>query len=214
MTKAFHDDTIAALAAPDTTRTAPLPRIKFSPRGFAIDHPDRKAGERLMAEALGAGTREAMHGLLTQLVKASVVGQKRDKTSLGFMLAMVRTIAPRDALEAMLTAQMVSVHVMAMRCAHRLASAADAAQQDSAARALSRLARTFPAQMEALSRHRARIAGLRHPSADGGDRATRIERVIVMPGDVAGDADAGTIAPGEARDRQSGDVDATQATGA
>jgi hypothetical protein len=54
----------------------------------------------------------------------------------------------------MLVAQMVSVHVMAMRCAHQLASAQDIAQQDSAGRALGRLARTFPAQIEALNRYR------------------------------------------------------------
>jgi len=40
---------------------------------------------------------------------------------------------------------MMSVHVMAMRCAHHLANADDVAQQDSAARAFGRLARTFPA---------------------------------------------------------------------
>jgi hypothetical protein len=49
---------------------------------------------------------------------------------------------------------MVSVHLMAMRCAHHLANAEDIAGHDSAARALGRLARTFPAQIEALNRHR------------------------------------------------------------
>ena len=54
----------------------------------------------------------------------------------------------------MLVAQMVCVHVMAMRCAYHLANAQDVAQQDSAGRALGRLARTFPAQIEALNRYR------------------------------------------------------------
>ena len=66
----------------------------------------------------------------------------------------VKSIKPRDSIEAMLVAQMVSVHVMAMRCAHHLANADDLAQHDSAARALGRLARTFPAQIEALNRYR------------------------------------------------------------
>jgi hypothetical protein len=70
------------------------------------------------------------------------------------MISMVRSIKPRDSIEAMLVAQMVSVHVMAMRCAHHLANADDLAQHDSAARALGRLARTFPAQIEALNRYR------------------------------------------------------------
>ena len=51
-------------------------------------------------------------------------------------------------------AQMVSVHVMAMRCAHHLAEAEDPVQRDSAALALGRLARTFPAQIDALNRYR------------------------------------------------------------
>ena len=101
----------------------------------------------------GVADREAMHGIVRQLVRASVTGESPDEVTLSFMLSMVRSIRPRDPLEAMLVAQMVSVHVMAMRCAHHLADADDLAQHDSAARALGRLARTFPAQIEALNRH-------------------------------------------------------------
>jgi hypothetical protein len=80
--------------------------------------------------------------------------QKPDAVNLAFMISMVRSIKPRDSVEAMLVAQMVSVHVMAMRCAYHLANAEDVARQDSAGRALGRLARTFPAQIEALNRNR------------------------------------------------------------
>lgn len=134
-------------------RCAPL-RVKLSSQGFSIDHPDQELGERLMADALGVADRDAMHGILRQLVRASVNGQKPDAVNLAFMIAMVKSIKPRDAVEAMLVAQMVSVHVMAMRCAHHLASAEDIACQESAGRALGRLARTFPAQIEALNRYR------------------------------------------------------------
>jgi hypothetical protein len=134
-------------------RCSPL-RVKLSSQGFAIDHPDSELGEQLMAEALGVADRDAMHGILRQLVKASVNGQQPDAVNLAFMISMVKSIKPRDAVEAMLVAQMVSVHVMAMRCAYHLANADDVARQDSAARALGRLARTFPAQIEALNRYR------------------------------------------------------------
>src|SRR5512140_1754234 len=107
-----------------------------------------------MTDALGVADRDEMYGLLRQLIRASVSGKKPDPTTLAFMIAMVESIRPRDTIEAMLVAQMVSVHVMAMRCAHHLANASDLAQHDSAARALGRLARTFPAQIEALNRHR------------------------------------------------------------
>jgi len=143
-----------AIAAAGQAKAAAAPRIKFVSGGFAIDHPDPELGEQLMADALGVSDRDAMHGMLRQLVKASVKGDKPDEVNLAFMIAMVKSIKPRDSVEAMLVAQMVSVHVMAMRCAYRLANADDIARQDSAGRALGRLARTFPAQIEALTRYR------------------------------------------------------------
>ena len=139
-----------------STEAAAAPRIKLLPHGFSIDHPDPELGEQLTADALGVSDRDAVHGILKQLVKASVNGERPDEVNLSFMISMVKSIKPRDAVEAMLVAQMVSVHVMAMRCAYRLANAKDAAQQDSAGRLLSRLARTFPAQIEALNRNRSR----------------------------------------------------------
>jgi hypothetical protein len=143
-----------AIAATDQTKAAAAPRIKLLSHGFSIDHPDPELGEQLMANALGVADRDAMHGILRQLVKASVSGENPDEVNLSFMISMVKSIKPRDSVEAMLVAQMVSVHVMAMRCAHHLANADDLAQHDSAARALGRLARTFPAQIEALTRYR------------------------------------------------------------
>ena len=144
----------ATTAATGQTRAALAPRIKLLSHGFSIDHPDPETGEQLMADALGVADREAMHGILRQLVKASVSGESPDEVNLSFMISMVKSIRPRDSVEAMLVAQMVSVHVMAMRCAHHLANADDLAQHDSAARALDRLARTFPAQIDALTRYR------------------------------------------------------------
>src|SRR6202051_1208017 len=127
------------ITATDPTKAAAAPGIRLSPHGFSIDHPDPKLGEQLMADALGVADRDAMHGILTQLVKASVTGEKPDAVNLSFMISMVKSIKPRDSVEAMLVAQMVSVHMMAMRCAHHLASAEDIAQQDSSGRALGRL---------------------------------------------------------------------------
>jgi hypothetical protein len=139
-----------AAAAPATA-----PRIKLSPQGFCIDHPDPELGERLMADTLGVADPDAMHGILRQLVRASVKGERCDEVNLPFMIAMIKSIKPRDCVEAMLVAQMVSVHVMAMRCAHRLASAQDAAQQDSAGRALG-----WPGRFRPRSRRSTAIAAM------------------------------------------------------
>ena len=147
-------NTATAMAATGRTKAAAGVRVKLLPHGFSIDHPDSELGEQLMADALGVADRDAMHGILRQLVKASVNGERPDEVNLAFMISMVKSIKPRDSVEAMLMAQMVSVHVMAMRCAHHLANAEDIARQDSAGRALGRLARTFPIQMEALNRYR------------------------------------------------------------
>src|SRR5713226_3582469 len=148
------------MAATGRTKAAAAVRVKLLSHGFSIDHPDSEVGEQLMADALGVADRDAMHGILRQLVKASVNGQEP-----------VKSIKPRDSVEAMLVAQMVSVHVMAMRCAHHLANAEDIAQQDSAGRALGRLARTFPAQIEALSRYR-----------NNGEPAITVQNVSVQDG--------------------------------
>ena len=160
-----------AIAATGQAKAAAAPRVKFLSHGFSIDHPDPEHGEQLMAEALGVADRDAMHGILRQLVKASVNGQKPDAVNLSFMISMVKSIKPRDSVEAMLVAQMVSVHVMAMRCAYRLANAEDIARQDSAGRALGRLVRTFPAQMEALNRYR-----------NNGEPAITVQNVSVQDG--------------------------------
>ena len=186
MNKIPDPDKATAIAATGQTRAAPAavrrgragteggyspPRVKLSSQGFAIDHPDSEVGEQLMAETLGVADRDAMHGMLRQLVKASVNGQKPDAVNLAFMIAMVESIKPRDAVEAMLVAQMVSVHVMAMRCAYQLANADDIARQDSAGRALGRLARTFPVQIEALNRYR-----------QNGEPAITVQNVSVADG--------------------------------
>jgi hypothetical protein len=160
-----------AIAVTGRTRAAAAVQVKLSSDGFSIDHPDSELGERLMADALGVVDRDAMHGILRQLVKASVNGEKPDAVNLSFMISMMKSIKPRDSVEAMLIAQMVSVHVMAMRCAYHLANAEDIARHDSAARALGRLARTFPAQIEALNRYR-----------NNGEPAVTVQNVQVQDG--------------------------------
>src|SRR5882757_6722244 len=88
------------IAATDRTKAAATPRIKLLSHGFSIDHPDPELGEQLMADALGVTDREAMHGILTQLVKSSVNGQKPDEVNLSFMISMVKSIRPRDSGKA------------------------------------------------------------------------------------------------------------------
>jgi hypothetical protein len=65
-------NTATAIAATGQTKAAAAPRIKLLSHGFSIDHPDPELGEQLMSHALGVSDRDAMHGILRQLVKANV----------------------------------------------------------------------------------------------------------------------------------------------
>jgi hypothetical protein len=212
MNTAASDAATTAIAAAEQTKADATPRLKLLPHGFSIDHPDPALGEQLMANALGVTDRDAMDGILRQLVRASVSGGSPDEVNLSFMISMVKSIQPRDSVEAMLVAQMVSVHVMAMRCAHHLAKAEDIAQHDSAARALGRLARTFPTQIEALNRYRSRgepaITVQNVSVADGGKaivgNVTQHASVIVSD---KGPVTAARKAPRASRSRRRRDPD-------
>ncbi|WP_245318490.1 hypothetical protein [Bradyrhizobium sp. DOA1] len=162
------------LAADNRSLPAARPRVKLYKHRIAISHADPQSAEQLLAETLGAADRDALHGMLRQLAKASAVAQKPDEANLAFMISMIGSIAPKDSIEAMLVSQMVSIHVAAMRCACRLACTEDPLQQESLTRALTRLSRTFSAQVEALSRHRnndARAITVQNLSVQDGGRA-------------------------------------------
>ncbi|MBR0955870.1 hypothetical protein [Bradyrhizobium japonicum] len=208
MTTALERHITSPLTASHRSGPAVSPRVKLYKRRIAISHPDPQAGERLLAEALGAVDRDAMHGMLRQLVKASVIGQKPDEANLAFMISTIRSIAPKDSIEAMLASQMVSVHMAAMRCACRLACTDGLPQQESVTRALTRLSRTFAAQVEALNRHRnsdARSITVQNLSVQDGGRAivgnvTQHAQLIGADPDTA--AGPGLVASREAGERE------------
>jgi len=153
MTSPTHTEMMPVAAGAPAAIIA-TPKVKLRRGRIVIEHPDTRAGEKLLADALGAVDRDALHGLLSQLVKASAVARKPDQGNLSFMVSMLKSMTPKDSLEAMLATQMVSIHIASMRCACRLACTDDVPQQESLTRTLTRLARTYAAQMEALNRHR------------------------------------------------------------
>jgi hypothetical protein len=86
-------------------------------------------------------------------------------TANNFLLSIVKSIKPQDEIEAMLASQMAVVHATTMMLARRLNQSELIPQQDSAERALNKLARTFTSQMEALNRHRGKGV-FRQPEID------------------------------------------------
>jgi hypothetical protein len=88
-----------AIAATSLTKAAAAVQVKLSSHGYYIDHPDSEAGEQLMADALGVADRDAMNGILRQLVQASMNGQKPDAVNLSFMISVIKSINLRQTLE-------------------------------------------------------------------------------------------------------------------
>ena len=87
------------------------------------------------------------------------------------MLAGIAAMRPRDEAEAMLIAQMIATHELAMTFARRLKRTENIPQQDSAVNGLTKLTRTYAAQMEALKRYRS-----------GGEQKMTVQHVHVAEG--------------------------------
>ncbi|MGJ0487007.1 MAG: hypothetical protein ACR65R_21070 [Methylomicrobium sp.] len=100
---------------------------------------------------LGTTELDFTNGIVNQLIDSR---RHTDQEDMDFLLSMIEGIQPMDRLEMMLAAQMVMVHNATMTLARRLAQVEMLSQQDSAERALNKLARTFTLQIEALKRYR------------------------------------------------------------
>jgi hypothetical protein len=174
-----YEPTPRELAALDTyhQRAAERPRarLKVTKKGTAAqigpDHPNEAIGNVLLMEAVGTTSVDFLQGLLNQLVNAASKGAAPDEKSINFMLSVVKGIAPKDQVEAMLAAQMAAVHMASMTFARRLNHVETLPQQDSAERALNKLTRTFAAQVEALKCYRT-----------GGEQKVTVEHVTVNAG--------------------------------
>jgi hypothetical protein len=135
------------------------------------DHPNKTIGQVLLAEALGTADDDFLKGLVNQLANANLRDGKIDEDALNFMLSIVKGIKPRDQVETMLAAQMAAIHQAMLTFARRLAHVETINQQDSAERALNKLALTFAIQMEALKRYRT-----------GGEQKVTVQHVSVSEG--------------------------------
>jgi uncharacterized protein (DUF305 family) len=104
--------------------------------------------------AFGITSVDLAERLISQIINTTHLRSSNEPVSadtLNAALAAVTGIGPRDEAEAMLAAQMVSVHWLAMDL---LRKANDRAQRNDAGTLAVKLLRTFPAQLEALKRYR------------------------------------------------------------
>jgi hypothetical protein len=148
-------------------------KVENSDEGTKIsfDHPHQTAARGLLMEALGTADFDFNSEFIKQLAQLASRGGKVDAGKLNFIVSVIKDIKPNDQLETMLAAQMAGVHLAIMTFTQRLADVENILQQDSAERALNKLARTFTTQMEALKRYRT-----------GGEQKVTVQHVSVSEG--------------------------------
>jgi hypothetical protein len=142
-------------------------------------HADQITGGMLLMGALGVSSDEFLAGLSAQIVNVASKGQAVDAGEANSMLGAIKGIQPRDDVEAMLAAQMAATHNLAMVFARRLNNVDNIQQQDSAVNGLTKLTRTYAAQIGALKQYRT-----------GGEQRVTVQHVHVNDG---GQAVVGTI---------------------
>ena len=136
-----------------------------------FDHPDAFTAQCLAMLDMGTDDTRFFHTLTQQIVALGEPGKFVSEHASNFALSVIRAVEPKDELEAMLAAQMAVVHQAMMMMARRLNHVETLPQQDSAERALNKLARTFATQIETLKRYRSK-----------GQQVVRVERVTVGEG--------------------------------
>jgi len=180
-------------------RRVPAPRIKLGTElgvvQVSTDHPLPLLGHTLAMHALGTADGDFFDGLIGQLINVGTQGKKPDERGTNFVMAIVKGIAPKDEVEAMLATQMAAVHLATITFARRLSHVDNIAQQDSAAGAFNKLARTFAVQLEALKRYRT-----------GGEQKVTVQHVTVNEG---GQAIVGAVSAAPARTGGSENREAT-----
>src|SRR5262249_1729609 len=148
----------------------PSVRLKRSRKNrdrWHIDDPTFQNNQRLM-HVLATSDEDFAYGIIGHLAHASYLNSEDD---LNFMFSVIKGIEARDPLEVMLAAQMPAVHTAAMMYAKHLKETTNNIEWALAERTVTKLTKTFVAQMEALKRHRT-----------GGEQKVTVQHVSVGEG--------------------------------
>ena len=178
----------AAAAEFQAKREAALVPTKFSvtkekdTNFVKLDHPDTTIAQMHTMSALAVVDLQLYDSLLSDLCQMGSRGGDPHQGELNHLLAVVRGIEPRDAVETLLAVQMAAVHKATIQVARRLKQVDTIQQQDSASTCLNKLARTFAMQVEALKKHRST-----------GEQTVNVKHLNVHPG---GQAVVGNVSTG------------------
>jgi hypothetical protein len=181
------------------------PRVSIRQEGetdvIALTQGDPLVSSAVVMDALGICEAEFANWYLSQIINVAKPGARADEKTTNAMIAGIAAMRPRDEAEAMLIAQMIATHELAMSFARRLKYVENIPQQDSAANALTKLTRTYAAQM----------AGLKHYRT-GGEQRVIVQRVDVREGGqaVVGIVNSGNGKGGDGPERNRGKSHAKQ----
>jgi hypothetical protein len=107
------------------------------------------------AEALGVRDRDGAVLLMSQIPGASYKFSPENEALINGVIATVQEINPRDPVESMLAAQMVTCHTKAMRLMERVTSEELTPElREKYLRLADRLVRTYSRQVEVLASYR------------------------------------------------------------
>jgi len=90
---------------------------------------------------------------------------------MNFALGFIRDVEPRDQFEALLVLQMVATHIVSMENTRGVLASEHLESKNGAANRMTKMTRTYVAQLEALKKHRAKASQI-----------VRVERVEVKEG--------------------------------
>ncbi|WP_171136654.1 hypothetical protein [Ruegeria sp. HKCCC1038] len=142
-------------------------------RSLTVGHKEKNPTSAcaLAMHELGTVDYRFFEGVMDQVAVLGKQGSSVSETASNFVTSVVAGVKPQDEIEAMLAIQMGAIHQATMMMARRLNHVETLQQQDSAERALNKLARTFTSQVETLKRYRSKA-----------DQTVRVERVEVKEG--------------------------------
>ena len=157
-------------------------QIQIMPAGVHAD----AAGTRVM-NAFGITSTDLAERLMMQIITATHLQSSNEpvaEATLNAALAAVTGIAPRDEAEAMLAAQMVGIHWLAMDL---LRKANDHARLNDAGNMAVKLLRTFAGHLETLKRYRSAgeqrvVVQHQHVNVTADQAAVQVNGVAPDPG--------------------------------
>jgi hypothetical protein len=171
-----------ALEAPPTAASQPVLRKRKARATQPAPVAPASNRDVELAAILGIKDSDMIHRISADVMSLASGDEGTRQDLLEGAMLVVRSMAPKNMMEAMLVIQMAAVHRATVHHAAALNRSNTALEIELSQNGLSKLARTFTMQVEALQR----LQG-------GGTRTIRIERVNVSNG---GQAIIGNIGRG------------------